>query len=261
MRAWSRRFRPRTSRRSLCRTRVRRNGIWRRIPSWFFETFVLAPHLGRATRSSTPATAILFNSYYEAMGERHPRPARGMLTRPSSAEVLRYRAHVDLAMARFLSGRVSREARDLVILGLAHEEQHQELILMDILNLFSLSPLKPCYAPGAPAPEVSREPPRWIGLKGGLVEIRRRRIPVLPSTMKRLPTRCFSRLFRCLTPGHERRNGWLLHGRRRLIAEPEFWLVGWLGEGAGRGMERASLLGGLRRHLADPDPGRRNWRR
>lgn len=138
--------------------------------SWFFETFVLTPHLG-GYKGFDASYGYLFNSYYEAMGERHPRPARGMLTRPSSAEVLRYRAHVDLAMARFLSGRVSREARDLVILGLAHEEQHQELILMDILNLFSLSPLKPCYAPGAPAPEVSREPPRWIGLKGGLVEI------------------------------------------------------------------------------------------
>jgi len=138
--------------------------------SWFFETFVLVPHLS-GYKVFDASYGYLFNSYYEAMGERHPRPARGMLTRPGSAEVLRYRAHVDLAMERLLVGPMPRPARELTILGLAHEEQHQELILMDILNLFSLSPLKPNYASDGPDPQASADPLRWVGFKGGRVEI------------------------------------------------------------------------------------------
>jgi dimethylhistidine N-methyltransferase len=138
--------------------------------SWFFETFVLSPFLA-GYHIFDASYGYLFNSYYEAMGERHPRPARGLLTRPSAVDILRYRAHVDQGMRRLLAGRVPREAKDLVILGLAHEEQHQELILMDVLHLFSLSPLKPAYAAHAPEPRACGEPCEWIAFKGGLAPI------------------------------------------------------------------------------------------
>ena len=138
--------------------------------AWFFETFVLAPHKsGYQVRD--PAYRYLFNSYYEAIGARHPRPARGLLTRPSLTEVMAYRAHVDAAMLEFLAAPMTRRAHELVVLGLAHEEQHQELILMDILNLFAVSPLKPVYSPSGPTPLKAAAPPRMIAVAGGRVSI------------------------------------------------------------------------------------------
>ena len=138
--------------------------------TWFFETFLLAPRLANYAPFD-PAFAYLFNSYYEALGPRQPRPERGLLTRPSLDRVLAYRAHVDEAMARLLEGGCEGFA-ELLDLGLAHEEQHQELILMDILHLFAQSPLKPAYAT-APALPVGRDPGAAapIAFEGGLVEI------------------------------------------------------------------------------------------
>ncbi|MDQ2765448.1 MAG: DinB family protein, partial [Pseudomonadota bacterium] len=101
--------------------------------AWFFETFLLVPHLADY-QPFDRAFGYLFNSYYEALGARHPRPARGLITRPGGAEVLAYREHVDHAMERLLGRSMPPQVADLVALGLAHEEQHQELILMDILN-------------------------------------------------------------------------------------------------------------------------------
>ncbi|HZK98612.1 MAG TPA: ergothioneine biosynthesis protein EgtB [Caulobacteraceae bacterium] len=138
--------------------------------AWFFETFVLIPNL-EGYQAFDPAFRYLFNSYYEAIGERHPRPARGLLTRPSAAEVAAYRAHVDEAMGRLLAGPVAREVGDLVVLGLAHEEQHQELILMDILHLFSLSPLRPAYASDAPVAKPSARPAEFVAVAGGRVKL------------------------------------------------------------------------------------------
>src|SRR5690606_20083829 len=97
--------------------------------SWFFETFLLTPRLA-GYEVFDPRYGYLFNSYYEALGARQPRPARGLLTRPSAAEVLAFRAHVDRAMTELLAGGADDALLDLVDLGLAHEEQHQELILM-----------------------------------------------------------------------------------------------------------------------------------
>jgi dimethylhistidine N-methyltransferase len=138
--------------------------------TWFFETFVLAPNLA-GYEPFDPRFSYLFNSYYEAVGARHPRPARGLLTRPSAVEILAYRAHVDAAMERVLAGAIEPKVRDLVILGLAHEEQHQELILMDVLNLFAASPVYPAYAPDGLVPETSDLTPEWVSFAGGLVEI------------------------------------------------------------------------------------------
>ncbi|MCC7271238.1 MAG: DinB family protein, partial [Alphaproteobacteria bacterium] len=117
---------------------------WHRAhTTWFFETFLLQRFVA-GYRPFDAAFGYLFNSYYEAVGPRHPRPARGMLTRPSAAEVTAYRSHVDDAMAAFLPG-CRGAAADLVELGLQHEQQHQELILTDIKHAFSVNPLRPAY--------------------------------------------------------------------------------------------------------------------
>jgi len=138
--------------------------------TWFFETFLLIPRLA-GYRPFDPKFGYLFNSYYEAVGPRQPRPARGLITRPSAADVLAYRAHVDAGMERLLAEDAGAHT-DLLELGLAHEEQHQELILMDILHLFAQSPLSPAFAPPRPpASDAAPGPLTWTGFQGGLVEI------------------------------------------------------------------------------------------
>jgi len=140
--------------------------------TWFFETFVLAPHQpGYA--AFDPRFAYLFNSYYEQAGPRHPRPQRGMLTRPSAAEVVTYRRHVDAAMADFLATPAADEPgpAGLVELGLHHEQQHQELLLTDILHLLAQSPLRPAYRPAPEAAAAERHPLAWHAYEGGIREI------------------------------------------------------------------------------------------
>lgn len=144
---------------------------WHRAhTTWFFETFLLVPFLpGYAVHD--PQYGYLFNSYYEAVGPRQPRPQRGLLTRPSAQEVGAYRAHVDAAMIRLLDGPLTPEIRERLDLGLAHEEQHQELILMDILHLFAQSPLSPAYQTGAAPARPDPGPQRFHRFAGGLVEL------------------------------------------------------------------------------------------
>lgn len=140
--------------------------------SWFFEAFLLKPGLD-GYRSPDEAYAYLFNSYYEAEGPRHPRPRRGLLSRPTLAEVHAYRAHVDAGMARLIERLDETDARlaARIELGLQHEQQHQELILMDIKHVFSANPLKPVYERAAPAAVPPSRPQGWIDFPGGLVEI------------------------------------------------------------------------------------------
>ncbi len=123
--------------------------------TWFFETFILMPNLADYHVYDT-GYGYLFNSYYEAVGARQPRPERGLLTRPTLAEVLEYRRHVDLNMQQLLQEGSPAAIAPLLKLGLAHEEQHQELMLMDLLHLFSRSPLKPAYDVQWPVPERGR---------------------------------------------------------------------------------------------------------
>jgi dimethylhistidine N-methyltransferase len=137
--------------------------------TWFFETFLLSASLS-GYRQFDPSFGYLFNSYYEALGPRQPRPQRGLLTRPMVSEVLAYRRHVDAHMSTLLKSGLSAETAALLRLGLAHEEQHQELLLMDLLHLFSQSPLRPAYDPRWPADEPGRSG-RFRRLPGGLVEI------------------------------------------------------------------------------------------
>jgi ergothioneine biosynthesis protein EgtB len=146
--------------------------------SWFFETFVLEPHLPDY-RVHDAAFRVLFNSYYNAVGDKHPRPQRGLLSRPSLEEVRRYRRHVDTAMHELFArdGLVAALA-SLIELGLNHEQQHQELILTDVKHMLSCNPLKPAYAPARPAQSGRTNtalqaalPLEWIGFDEGVFEI------------------------------------------------------------------------------------------
>jgi ergothioneine biosynthesis protein EgtB len=139
--------------------------------SWFFETFLLQPELG-GYQPYDPAFGYLFNSYYEAVGARHPRPERGLVSRPGIQEVASYRQHVDRAMEVLLDRPTTPEAAALVELGIHHEQQHQELLLMDIKHVLSRNPLWPQYA-GAPLRPATSEPQKagWIEHPGGLAEI------------------------------------------------------------------------------------------
>jgi ergothioneine biosynthesis protein EgtB len=144
---------------------------WHRAhTTWFFETFVLAP-FAPAYEVYDPAYGYLFNSYYEAVGPRHTRAHRGHITRPGIAEVADYRDHVDRAMIDVLTCGVPTELSALVELGLHHEQQHQELIVMDIKHGLSRNPLFPAY--GALPWSRARAPRRrgWAAHDGGVVEV------------------------------------------------------------------------------------------
>lgn len=138
--------------------------------TWFFETFLLQPHLP-GYQVHDDHYCYLFNSYYEAVGSRHPRPERGLLTRPTTADVAEYRRAVDEAMAELLSSEASPEVADLVTLGLHHEQQHQELLLMDIKHVLGSNPLRPAYALAMPEPAPPPEPLRWIDGTAGITSI------------------------------------------------------------------------------------------
>ena len=116
------------------------------------------------------AFQYLFNSYYEAVGPRHPRPMRGLLSRPSAAEVTAYRAHVDSAMTRLLHN-PPEDVAALVELGLQHEQQHQELLMTDMLHAFAQNPLAPEVAPDWREPIGAPGPSQFVTCPGGLVEI------------------------------------------------------------------------------------------
>lgn len=144
---------------------------WHRAhTTWFFERFVLVPYLP-GYRVFDETHDYLFNSYYETVGARHPRPARGLITRPGSADIKRYRAHVDRAMRRLLDDpALSRRLCDLLLLGLNHEQQHQELLVTDVVHAFAQSPLYPALWPGWKESEVAG-PMRFVSFAGGIGEI------------------------------------------------------------------------------------------
>jgi ergothioneine biosynthesis protein EgtB len=144
--------------------------------TWFFETFILEPREAHFT-AFHPAFRILFNSYYNGVGARHPRPQRGLLTRPSLAEVRAYRANVDERIVRLLDAAGRDPAAGdaalarLLVLGMQHEQQHQELILTDVKHLLAQNPMLPAYRDHplgrAPAPA----PLAWHRFEGGLAEV------------------------------------------------------------------------------------------
>jgi ergothioneine biosynthesis protein EgtB len=138
--------------------------------SWFFEHFVLEPHRA-GYRPFDPEYGYLFNSYYYSVGAMHPRPARGLLTRPSVAEVLAYRRHVDAELLGLLEKHPAPEVKTRVTLGLNHEQQHQELLLTDIKHLFAQNPLKPAWRELAPPPTATARPLKYLPRPAGLVSI------------------------------------------------------------------------------------------
>ena len=152
--------------------------------TWFFEAFLLEPHLP-GWRVEEPRWAYLFNSYYDAVGERHPRPQRGLLTRPPIAAVLAWRQRVDAGLRALVDDLPRRSPAEadalaaLLELGLQHEQQHQELLLMDLLDGFSRNPLEPAVDPGPQGAEAewtlrSGDDPAargWRSHPGGLVAI------------------------------------------------------------------------------------------
>ena len=202
---------------------------WHRAhTSWFFETFVLVPH-AREYRVFDARFAYLFNSYYEAVGPRHARPARGLLSRPGVEAIARYRAHVDRAMARLIEDApagVWTTIAPLIELGVQHEQQHQELVLTDIKHAFWCNPLRPAYQETS-APAVSAAPALgWLEMPGGIYEIGHRD-----------PGFCFDNelpAHRCLLRPYRIAERPVSVGEYRAFmadggyARPEFWLSdGW----------------------------------
>jgi ergothioneine biosynthesis protein EgtB len=146
---------------------------WHRAhTTWFFEQFVLTEH-AKSYQPRDHRFAYLFNSYYEAVGTRHPRPIRGLLTRPSAVEVAAYRTHVDAAMLALLGDQVPVEVASLVELGLQHEQQHQELLVTDMLHAFAQNPLAPAIWPDWQEASSSADLPRMVEFDGGIVQIGR----------------------------------------------------------------------------------------
>ena len=148
--------------------------------TWFFETLVLAPH-GAGYEAFDPSFRVLFNSYYQSIGRQHPRPERGLLTRPGWSRVLDYRARVDQCVGALLD-RAPVDARiaELVELGLHHEQQHQELLLTDVKHLFSCNPLRPALREAGEAGEAGEDasdpgeeaaPVEWLGFEEGLRQV------------------------------------------------------------------------------------------
>jgi ergothioneine biosynthesis protein EgtB len=208
--------------------------------TWYFETFVLAAEDGYTPFH--PRYGYLFNSYYNTVGSMHARPRRGLLSRPPLEDVMAYRAHVDAAIQRALSaGSVGREQRQLLELGLHHEQQHQELVLTDIKHAFSLNPLLPAYRPPRPRanpPELTAL--RWQAHEGGLVEIGhtgdrfafdnerpRHRVHLEPWQMASRPVSCGEYRDFMQDGGYERPELWLSEGWDTVCREgwqaPGYW--------------------------------------
>ena len=138
--------------------------------TWFFETFVVAPAIPDY-QPFHPSYGYLFNSYYNSVGERHDRPRRGLLTRPTVEEIYRYREHVDQAVLDLLAGGVAPEPDpklEVVELGLHHEQQHQELMLTDLKHVFSCNPLRPIYRPALAETPIEPAPMSWATYEEGI---------------------------------------------------------------------------------------------
>lgn len=138
--------------------------------SWFFETFVLE-QWSTSYRHFHPAFRVLFNSYYQSIGEQHPRPRRGLLSRPALDEVLRYRAYVDEHMCALFRSQPPEALIGIVELGLQHEQQHQELILTDAKHLLACNPLRPAYRRCPSSAESEAGALRWHPYPGATYQI------------------------------------------------------------------------------------------
>jgi ergothioneine biosynthesis protein EgtB len=211
--------------------------------TWFFETFILGQYVTAYTPFND-AFGYIFNSYYEAVGARHPRPERGLLSRPGIGEIAKYRHHVDVAMETLMSDPSDLSEpglRDLIVLGLHHEQQHQELLLMDIKHVLSKNPLHPVYLPRGPA-GTGIAPPKagWIEHDGGLTQIGhdgdgfgfdnefpRHPVHLTPFALADRPVTCGEWLDFMADDGYARPEFWLSDGWSVVNAEcwdaPLYW--------------------------------------
>jgi len=141
--------------------------------SWFFEAFVL-PHFNADYKVFHPKFSYLFNSYYETVGDMQPRPKRGLLSRPTLSQVFQYRQYIDEHMLQLIDTvdeKLWAELEFRVTLGLNHEQQHQELLFMDIKHNFSVNPLRPVYKETAVATHTKPVPLGWLERAGGIYDI------------------------------------------------------------------------------------------
>ncbi len=237
---------------------------WHRAhTTWFFEQFLLLPRLA-GYRVFDERFAYLFNSYYVAAGPRHARPRRGLITRPDCERVAEYRAHVDAAVERLIAGAAESDLADVVRIleiGLNHEQQHQELILTDILHAFAQNPVAPAYDPAWRAPRP--RPPtagfadvpaglRTVGFDGAGFcfdnEGPAHRVHVAPARIGRALVRNAQWLEFIADGGYAMPSLWLSDGWAAVVAE------GWTAPGYWRerdGVWLAFTLGGLA--TVDPD--------
>jgi dimethylhistidine N-methyltransferase len=194
--------------------------------TWFFETFLLVGESG-IYNVYDPTYGYLFNSYYESLGPRQPRPARGLMTRPTVGDVMGYRRYVDRHMRVLLRSSLSPEVESLIRLGIAHEEQHQELLLMDVLHLFAQSRFKPPYDLSW-APDSAGRAGRFVRAQGGLTEIGNASDPTEFAFDNERPkhrvwTESFEIADRLVTNGE-----WLAFMNADGYGRPELWLSdGW----------------------------------
>jgi ergothioneine biosynthesis protein EgtB len=146
---------------------------WHRAhTTWFFAEFVLGADGTSGRVWDRPEYRFLYNSYYDAVGARHPRPDRGLVTRPSIAEVAEYRAHVDKSIEEAANAGLSPTTVDTLLLGTHHEEQHQELLLIDIKHVLSMNPaVGPAYADVVVPPAADPGPIGWVGFDGGVASV------------------------------------------------------------------------------------------
>ena len=211
--------------------------------TWFFETFVLADG-NWGYEVFDPRFGHLFNSYYAAVGSRHPRPERGFLTRPGLDRVHGYRRHVTAAVRRMLEGaggEVRPRTAALIDLGLHHEQQHQELILTDILDLLARNPLKPAARTLPSPPSRNPRPLRYVAFEGGLHDIGhdglgfaydnegpRHRVHLSPFKLANRPVTNAEFGEFIADGGYARESLWLADGwaavRGRGWAAPAYWL-------------------------------------
>lgn len=213
--------------------------------SWFFETFLLKPFLP-GYRVFHPAYDNLFNSYYQTVGSPFPRPRRGLLSRPTVAEIYRYRSHVDAAMAELLSKTregTRPEVASRTVLGLHHEQQHQELLLMDLKHIFSINPMRPAYHEPPPRPAGPAAALRWLEHPGGIDRIGhagdgfafdnegpRHRVLLQPHALASRPVTNGEYLAFMEDGGYERPELWLSDGWDRVCSQgwkaPLYWEKG-----------------------------------
>ncbi len=212
--------------------------------TWFFETFVLREFVP-GYKPFHKDFIWLFNSYYNAVSEQPEKKLRSSFSRPTAEEILAYRHHVDAAMEDFAAGEIAESARERIVLGLNHEQQHQELLITDIKHAFWSNPLHPAYVQGADAIRGAGEaaPVRWVEFAGGVAEIGyggkefcfdnetpRHKVYLEPYRLASRPVSCSEYLVFMEDRGYTRSDLWLSEGWNTVRAEgweaPLYWRRG-----------------------------------